>query len=55
MVNSLVNFSTYSSLLDTSYFVNIMSDGNVVLSNFFLTLTVSLTKYLATIEVAYLA
>ena len=55
MLNSLVKFPTCSSLVDVSSFVNIISDGNVVLQNFVLALTVAVFKYFVTIEVAYLA
>ena len=55
MLNSLVKFSTFSSLVDTSSFVNIISAGNLVLLNFVLTLTGAVSNYFATIEVAYLA
>ena len=52
---SLVNFSILSSLVYVSDLVKIISDGKVFFYNFLLVLTVSVSNYFATIEVAYLS
>ena len=55
MLNYLVNFLTCASLIDVSDLVNIISHRKVVLYIFLLALIVTVSKYFATMEVAYLA